>query len=114
MINVNELKEFLGCDEKFLSHLMVKFIEESGDGVKRLKAAAEAGNWPVVKGVAHKMLSSTRIFSINELSDKLEEIEIMADAVKDTDQIPGKVAAVDTAWKGVVDEINALLPTLTP
>lgn len=112
MINVEQLKEFLGCDEKFLAQLMTKFIQESGEGIARLKTATETGNWPLAKASAHKMLSSTRIFDMNELSVQLEEIEEMADAQRGTDQIPGKVVVVENAWKEVVAEINKLLPVL--
>lgn len=112
MINAEQLKEFLGCDDKFLSELMLKFIDESGEGVKRLRTASEAGNWPLVKATAHKMLSSTRIFNMGELSDTLEEIEVLAEEQKHTEQIPEKVNVITSSWKEVVAEIHALLPGL--
>ena len=112
MINVNELKEFLGCDNEFLAHLMETFIKESGEGIIRLKTAADSKNWQLVKATAHKMLSSTRIFNIGELSSVLEEIEKMAEMGIDTALIPGKVSAVEQSWKNVIEEIKILLPTL--
>ena len=112
MLNVNELKEYLGCDDEFLAHLMETFIKESGEGIARLKTAAESKNWQLVKATAHKMLSSTRIFNIGELSIILEEIEKLAEKGIDTELIPGKVSRVEQSWKNVIEEIKTLLPKL--
>ena len=112
MIKVNELKEFLGCDDEFLAHLMEIFIKESGEGIARLKTAADGKNWQMVRATAHKMLSSTRIFNIGELSNVLEEIEKMAEKGTDVETIPAKVSAVEQSWKIVIEEIKVLLPTL--
>ena len=65
----------------------------------------------MVKGVAHKMLSSTRIFSI-DLSAKLEELENLAEERKHTAQIPGKVKAIDSLLTHILDEIKVLLPQI--
>lgn len=108
-INIKELMEFLGCDEDFLRQLMKKFIDESGIGVIKLREGLDSRNWPLIRAVAHKMLSSTRIFSFIELSNLLEEIEIIAEEEKNTDQISDKVIKVEQIWKEVVLEMNLLL-----
>ncbi len=114
MLNVNELKEFLGCDDAFLAHLMEIFIKESGESMSRLKTATDSKNWLLVRATAHKMLSSTRIFNIGELSSVLEEIEKMSEKGIDTELIPGKVSTVEQLWKNVTEEINVLLQKLKP
>lgn len=114
MINVEQLKEFLGCDDEFLAHLMETFLKESGEGISRLKTATTTKNWPLVKATAHKMLSSTRIFNIDELSSVLEGIEKMAEKEIDIDQIPGKVITIEQLWKNVVEEITILRKKLKP
>ena len=109
MININQLKEFLDCDDEFLIHLMEAFVKESGEGISRLKTASADKDWKMVKATSHKMLSSTRIFNIGDLSNLLEEIEKMAEKGIDTDLVPGKVSAVEESWKITIDEINMLL-----
>lgn len=111
-INIEEIKEFLGCDEPFLAQLMETFVQESGAGMNRLKSAAQDKNWPMVRATAHKLLSSTRIFNIGELSDTLEVIEKTAAEGTDTESIPARVNAVEQSWKVVIDEIKVLLPKL--
>lgn len=108
-IDLKELMEFLACDEQFLVRLMRKFIEESGTDIERLKASTDAGNWPLVRATAHKILSSTRIFNMIQLSNHLESIEIIAARGTDVNVLPGKVEEVEKEWKAVVEEVNLLL-----
>lgn len=109
IIQTERLKEFLGCDDDFLIQLMKKFIEESGEGLAVLKSSCAEGNWPLAKSAAHKLLSSTRIFQLEELSDKLEQIEIMAGERTNTEQIPSKVIVAEKIWGNIIEEINGLL-----
>jgi HPt (histidine-containing phosphotransfer) domain-containing protein len=107
-VNINGLKESLNCDEVFLMHLMEKFMLESGEDTSRLKRASIESNWSQVRSIAHKMLSSTRIFNIDELSTLLEKIETTAEK-NQVDQIPANVDTVEHLWKNVVLEIKQYL-----
>ena len=109
MIKKNELKEYLGCDDEFLAHLMETFIKESKEGTHRLTTATSTKNWPVVKATAHKMLSSTRILNLVELSNLLEEIEKMSEKNIDVELIPSKINTVEESCKNVVEEVKAML-----
>lgn len=109
MLQTDQLKEFLGCDDEFLMQLMEAFLKESGDGVTRLKSAASDSNWPLVKATSHKMLSSTRIFDIGDLSTLLEEIEKMASIGTEGEAIKGKISLVEKSWIKVAEEIEALI-----
>ncbi len=109
MISTIQLKEFLGCDDEFLAQLMETFLKESGEGISRLKTASDEKNWPVVKGTAHKMLSSTRIFNIGDISNTLEEIEKLADNGTETGSIPAKVKSVEQSWVQISEEIRTFL-----
>ena len=109
MINVTELKEFLGCDEEFIFQLMEKFIVETKEGLQNLKSYAKEENWHSVKLIAHKMLSSTRIFKMEEMSVLLEKIEIMAENKVNVDQIPLLVSEFEAEWKKSIDEMNRMI-----
>ena len=113
-IDLNEIKEFLGCDDAFLTYLFGKFVQESGEGIGILKKASVSGNWPLAKSAAHKMLSSTRMFNFEELSLLLEEIESSVDEGKNTDEIPDKVDSIEGALKNAVGEMQALLRQSQP
>lgn len=113
MINADQLKEFLGCDDEFLVQLMQTFLKESAESINRLKTATGTNNWPLVKATAHKILSSTRIFNIGEMSNVLEEIEKMAEKSVNVEQIPAKVQVIEQSWQTAAAEIKAFLQKQT-
>lgn len=98
MMNTSQLKEFLGCDDEFLFSLMRTFLKESDEGIKRLVSGNEASDWPLVRATAHKMLSSTRIFQLEELSRALEIVEKMAGQQSETDKIAEKLGRIVELW----------------
>jgi HPt (histidine-containing phosphotransfer) domain-containing protein len=106
MLNIDEIKEFLGCDDAFLFKLMSKFLEESGEGMQRLKSSVNAKDWKMVRAVAHKMLSSTRIFNITELNGTLEAIQDAAETGKGVENIPEKLVILERGWNQTVAEIQ--------
>jgi len=80
------LKEYLHCDDAFLKSINQKIVEEVKKIKKNIEKAATEENWQTVKLNAHKMLSSVKIFEMNELVSLLEKIEINANS---KNNIPG-------------------------
>ncbi|MCB0409227.1 MAG: Hpt domain-containing protein [Flavobacteriales bacterium] len=78
MVNKDNIMNTLGCDEEFLKILFEKFISECSESMQLLNKAFENEEWLVMKGSSHKMLSSTRIFEMDELTHLLKEIETLA------------------------------------
>jgi hypothetical protein len=108
-IDLSQIKEFLGCDDVFLTSLMRKFTEESKREITVLRSASDSRHWPLVKVTAHKMLSSTRIFNFDQLSEILEDIVIAAEKGGNTDHIPAKVNTAEKEWQHAIDAIMPLL-----
>jgi HPt (histidine-containing phosphotransfer) domain-containing protein len=109
MINVNELKDFLGCDDAFIYQLMEKFIQETKEGVDRLNTASREKEWHTVKLVAHKMLSSTRIFKFDQMNEILEKIEVMAENKVNLEKIPELIREFESAWRQAIEEMNSMI-----
>ncbi|MGZ3862216.1 MAG: Hpt domain-containing protein [Bacteroidia bacterium] len=74
-MNIAELKDYLNCDNNFLEGIIEKFIEESRAITAVITESSKAENWEAVRLNAHKMLSSVKIFEINELIGLLEKLE---------------------------------------
>src|ERR1051325_11209157 len=104
MMNMNEIREFLGNDEEFIARLMDKFVQESALDIEKLRGASGEGNWEMTRAVAHKMLSSTRIFGIDELNSTLEEIETIVNNRLGTGRIPALVEKAHANWKKAIAE----------
>jgi hypothetical protein len=73
-MNIKELKDYLNCDNAFLISLMQKFIDEVLEMTATINAATNLKDWATVKANAHKMLSSVRIFEMQEIIAVLEKI----------------------------------------
>lgn len=104
MINIDEIKEFLGSDNSFIVHLMEKFILESGNDLKKLRSASNEKNRLLTSAIAHKMLSSTRIFCLHELSKKLEAIEILTEKRYEPQKISELITEMELLWEKVIGE----------
>lgn len=105
-MNIQELKNYLNCDDVFLVGLIQKFIEEVNEIVTTIKMAANGGDWPTVKSNAHKMLSSVRIFDMVEIIDVLEKLEIEAEGKKDADSINKYVIKLLTLSENAINDMN--------
>lgn len=109
MINMDVIKKFIGSDQKFIDHLMKKFMDESGPRMEKLLAETEKKNWPEVRTIAHRMLSSTRILHLRALSGMLESIELMAEEKKEEEKITLLVSNASDTLNRAVAEIKKLV-----
>lgn len=88
MIDTEKIKAQLGCDDDFIQVLFSEFINESKESIGKINNALNSKDWPIIKANAHKMLSSTRILDMNNLTDLLKEIEILSGSQEQLERIP--------------------------
>lgn len=112
-MDILELKNYLNCDIDFLESIIQKFIVEVQEITKTIETAAAEQKWTVVKLNAHKMLSSVKIFEIEDLTDLLEKIEISAEKqndipqlIKDTEKLIGLSAKAILDVQTAMQELN--------
>lgn len=106
MIDIENLKQFLGSDEEFIAVLMDKFLQEIPKDASNLKSAAESSDWPKVRAVSHKMLSSTKIFAFEELTSILQKVEKYSESKTNLDQIPGLIKAFAKSCDKALKELE--------
>lgn len=105
-ININHIKTYLGCDDKFLGELIDKFLSEMMPAIAKISTATASGEWPVVRGTSHKLLSSTRIFGLDELSELLETMEKHAEKLSDLDKMPALTDTLRQYSQQVMDALR--------
>jgi HPt (histidine-containing phosphotransfer) domain-containing protein len=108
-MDIKELKNYLNCDDAFLISLMQKFIDEVTEITTTIKGATVNEDWIVVKSNAHKMLSSVRIFEMQEIIVVLENIEIEAEEKKNPDTIKKGVEKLSTLIEKVICDVKISL-----
>ena len=76
MIDIEKIRDYTGGDDEFILVLFDKFLARLNDDLNVLAKASEAKEWQDVRSKTHAMLSSARIFfleEIVELSTKIEQ-----------------------------------------
>lgn len=108
MINKEKIKQSLDCDDDFLNVLLDQFVIESKESTKNMNRSLEDKNWDGVRGSAHKMLSSTKLLGMPELTDLLEKIETRSANGNDLDVVPDLVNKYTNSIEGVYKEIETV------
>jgi HPt (histidine-containing phosphotransfer) domain-containing protein len=106
-MNIKELKSYLNCDDAFLISIMQKFIDEVIEITTIIKTAANNEDWRTIKINAHKMLSSVRIFEMQEIIAVLERLEVEADGKKNPDIIKTDVEKLSKLIEKVIYDVKA-------
>ncbi len=108
MIDKDYLKNNLGCDDEFLELLFEQFVAECKESTTLMNKSLESEQWDVVKGSAHKMLSSTRLFNMPELSEMLEKIELYAGQESNLDEVKELVSRFNSGIELTYEEIKCI------
>lgn len=80
MIDIEKVKEYTGADEEFISSLYRKFESHLDEDLKVLRIETGTANWGEVRKKVHAMLSSARIFFLNDIVELSMNIEAKVDA----------------------------------
>ncbi len=108
MINIENLKEFLGSDDEFIVTLMEKFISEIPREGANLRQATDHQDWRKVRAISHKMLSSTKIFNLEVMTTILHKVERLSENESNLEQLPGLVSEFETASAEAIKEMQKL------
>jgi len=106
--DIERIKSFLDCDDVFVAQLFDSFIEESTECLELIDIAYENKEWKKIRGAAHKILGSARIFECGQLCDTLETIEEDAEHEKNLDTMKDKIDQLKIQHKECVDSMNEL------
>ena len=74
-IDLRNLYHISGDDEKFVTQMLVSFIDTTKNGLKDMKDAVDNGQWESVADMAHKMLPPCRHLGATDLYNFLKKIE---------------------------------------
>lgn len=105
-LEIEKIKTFLDCDNAFVVTLFKSYLTESADCIKNLEIGLENNDWKLVKGAAHKMLSSTRIFNFKELTNTLMNIEKFSMEPEQRHLISEQVKTLERNQNSYINEIK--------
>lgn len=106
MFNKEKVKKTLECDDEFLDMIIAKFKTELSNTEKQIKEFIDENEKDKIKSIAHKLLSSTRILELSEISEVLKNIEIMCENDEDWEKIINSCEEFYQLKAAVLKEIN--------
>lgn len=75
MIDIEKIREYTGADDEFIATLFEKSLSSLDENLNEIRSHAEARDWPGLRKKVHMMLSSARIFFLDEIVELSKEIE---------------------------------------
>jgi signal transduction histidine kinase/DNA-binding NarL/FixJ family response regulator len=112
-INMAELTRFAKGDKKFLSEMILLFINSVESGITNIENAIENNNWQNVFEFAHKMAAPTKHIGAKHLYKDIKTLEKMAQQTEQMESInqffqnlKSELTELNAALKSHLDEIE--------
>ena len=106
IIDKEKIKQVIECDDDFLNDLLENFVLESKTSLEYINEALIHKNYQAIKGSSHKLLSSTRIFEMNKLTELLKTIEIASMDNEKLDSLNDLIKELNLQMNKAFDEIS--------
>lgn len=103
--NLDKLKELSAGDEDFIQSVISVFLEETPQDLANLKRAVESQNFEDIYQHAHKIKPNVDLLGMEEVRQKVLEIETQGRNDKDLTVINGLFPWVE---KSITEAINEL------
>lgn len=106
MIDREKIMEMIGCDSDFVNQLLEQFVIECTESVKKINEAYTNNDWQTIRGASHKMLSSSRILTLDNLTTVLKEIETLAESRTNLEKMPLLLEQLNAEIKLIFNELK--------
>lgn len=100
--NLNELREMSKGEPDFFHDMVLTFIKTTNESLVSLNNALKQNNLAEISHYAHKMVSPCNHLEINEISERLTKIEMLANSYSN-------IAEIEI----LINETNILLREIT-
>lgn len=103
--NLEYLYSMAGNDRKLIIELIDIFIDQVNEIGIELEKANAKGNYDLVGKLAHKAKSSVAIMGMSDLSQKLVELENLANKAQDKELYPSYIEQFREECADAVEEL---------
>lgn len=104
--DLSELKRLSNGDEKFVKEMVSVFIENTEDGIVKIKQAIENQDWEKAGLLAHRLAAPSRHLRMKSIVKKLKEIEHSAQHASAAEIIPRVFAALEEEVKYALEQLK--------
>jgi HPt (histidine-containing phosphotransfer) domain-containing protein len=89
--NLHYLNEVSGGDQAFIKQMIGIFLEQVPEFIAHMEKFLATANYAELGKEAHKAKSSVIIVGLNDLGDKLKELQRLTEEKKDVEKYPDYV-----------------------
>ncbi len=111
-IDLSNLYAIAGGDEMFVMALLSKMCKALPEAFTNMDNFCTAQDWPALKSAAHKAKSTFAYLSLDDMKNRLRDIEHAAMELKDLDQLPTMVAEAIAVGQAILAHLKAALAKL--
>ncbi|MCB0395784.1 MAG: Hpt domain-containing protein [Flavobacteriales bacterium] len=112
-LDVQRLKQYLECDDAFVVMVIDRFMKESREIIEHLEQRLIEEDVNGIRSSAHKMLSSTRIMGMDNVTRLFENIETDAEKGKPINQLQGEIEQARESWLQMMEEMEKVKEELS-
>jgi hypothetical protein len=111
-IDLSNLYAIADGDPAFVMALLSKMVKALPEAFINMDNFCKTEDWPALKSAAHKAKSTFAYLSLDDMRDRLKDIEHSSMELKDLDQMPTKVAEAITVGQGILAILKSELAKL--
>lgn len=112
MIDIEQLRKYLDCEDEFIIELIDNFLSENRDILHKMESAVVTSDVPVIGALAHKMLSSTRMLKIDNLNEILKKLEHKANKNEPISEFRTLFSTLKNRYTETLTELEELRKSL--
>ncbi len=98
-------------DRAFIKEMLETFLKITPVALQEITAASDTQNWKEVGRIAHKIKPTLMLIGDNMLSKMFKKLEVDGKNKLRTEQIPEKVAKINTLCNQTLDSIREIIDT---
>jgi HPt (histidine-containing phosphotransfer) domain-containing protein len=108
-IDLSYLETIAGGDQSFITEMLTMLLNSTFNEMENMKILAAEGKWNELSGVAHKIKAPIQMLGVKEISDLILEVETLGKKQIQTEEIPAKVASLDTCMAELKQQVEQLV-----
>ncbi len=104
--DLSYLKQLSNGSNKFMAEMISLFIEQTPGSIEKMEKHLRNREWPLLRGVAHKMKPSVAFVGLKEIESDIRSVEDSAANESNLDSIPEKIGKIKNVCSEAIRELK--------
>lgn len=112
MIDLTYLKDITDGDAEAQRQIITLFLSQADEIMSRFEEARKSGDVDEIGRIAHLAKSTSRVMGIIDVSDKMQELQLLADKHENAERYGELIDSYCTTMPVALEELKQVLSTL--